>query len=202
MKIGHFYFISNIYFMTFQDEKLMKNKEKVHEVSHNRPCFFSFKDEKTSLYWLIPISSKVEKYKAIYNKKILRFGKCDTLTFGEVLGRKAAFLIQNMCPIIPKYINEEFIDKISLLPVRVSGNIEKDVIKKAKKVLNLYHNGVDLIFPNVGMIEKQLLAELSIEKIKSKSNEISLSKRLLIAKEKTLDYKERKYVNKNIGIEK
>jgi hypothetical protein len=188
--------------MTFQDEKLMKNKEKVHEVSHNRPCFFSFKDEKTSLYWLIPISSKVEKYKAIYNKKILRFGKCDTLTFGEVLGRKAAFLIQNMCPIIPKYINEEFIDKISLLPVRVSGNIEKDVIKKAKKVLNLYHNGVDLIFPNVGMIEKQLLAELSIEKIKSKSNEISLSKRLLIAKEKTLDYKERKYVNKNIGIEK
>lgn len=52
------------------------------------------------------------------------------------------------------------------------------------------------------MIEKQLLAELSIEKIKSKSNEISLSKRLLIAKEKTLDYKERKYVNKNIGIEK
>lgn len=45
----------------------MKNKED----NCNRPCFFAIWDNKTELYWVIPISSKVEKYKNIFNKKKL-----------------------------------------------------------------------------------------------------------------------------------
>lgn len=38
----------------------------------NRPHYYCFKEEKVGLYWMIPLSSKVEKYKRIMNQKIER----------------------------------------------------------------------------------------------------------------------------------
>lgn len=179
METGHFYFISDLYFETFPDDKLMKNKGVIAGLPHSRPCFFSFQDERSGIYWLVPISSKVEKYRAVYQKKISRYGKCDTLVFGEVVGQPAAFLIQNMCPITPKYITEEFRDKQSNRPVRISGNMEAVIIKRAKNALALIRKGIKLIFPDVLQIERQLLIELQSEK----DLPISLSDRLVAAKE-------------------
>ena len=52
---------------------------------------------------MIPFSSQVSKFKGIYNKKMQKYNRCDTIVFGEVLGHEKAFLIQNMCPITEKY---------------------------------------------------------------------------------------------------
>lgn len=95
------------------------------------------------------------KYKEIYEKKVLRYGKCDTIVFGNVLGVEKAFLIQNMCPITDKYIKNEYIN--SGIPV-VLDNVTSDLIqKKATKVLTLLnHNVVNLIFPDVKAIENKL----------------------------------------------
>ena len=98
MEVGHFYYLEDQYFIDFSDPMLMKNKEVVDGQVHDRPCYYTFQDTKTNLYWMIPISSKVEKYSVIYDRKINKYGKCDTIAFGEVLGHKKAFLIQNMCP--------------------------------------------------------------------------------------------------------
>ncbi len=57
----------------------------------NRPAMMSFYDEGTSFYWLIPFSSKVKKYERIHAQKIERYGLCDTIVFGDVLGVKKAF---------------------------------------------------------------------------------------------------------------
>ena len=74
-------------------------------------CFYAFRDEKTGLFWMIPFSSQIGKFRGYYNFKIQRYGKCDTIAFGEVLGYEKAFLIQNMCPVTEKYIkNEDNID--------------------------------------------------------------------------------------------
>ena len=48
---------------------------------------------------MIPFSSQTSKFKGIYNKKMQKYHRCDTIVFGEVLGHEKAFLIQNMCPI-------------------------------------------------------------------------------------------------------
>ncbi|MGM9947532.1 type III toxin-antitoxin system CptIN family toxin [Floccifex sp.] len=80
----------------FPDEKLMKNKEMVNGVVHDRPCFFAFEDNRTGLFWLIPFSSQVQKYKKIYAHKISKYGFCNTIMFGKVLGHEKAFLLQNM----------------------------------------------------------------------------------------------------------
>jgi hypothetical protein len=159
IKTGHFYFIDEQYFIDFPDDNLMCNKESVNGKPHNRPCFYTFKDNTTGLFWLIPLSSQVDKYKEYYNSKIIRHGICDTIEFGEVLGSEKVFLIQNMCPITEKYILNEYIDRRCSVPVRIDGRIEDKIIKKAKKVLKLQRKGFKLIFPDVQKIEEQLLSK-------------------------------------------
>ena len=88
MDTGHFYFIKDEFFLDFPDPYLMQNKGP----SHDRPCFYAWKDTATGLYWMIPFSSKVQKFREIYQKKIRRYGRCDTLLFGDVLGREKVFL--------------------------------------------------------------------------------------------------------------
>ena len=119
MNTEHFYYINDQYFIDFPDDKLMRNKETVNGQLHGRPCFYAFQDERTSLYWLIPFSSQVEKFRGYYDSKIKRYGRCDTIAFGEVLGFEKAFLIQNMCPITEKYIENEYIDGRASVPVRI-----------------------------------------------------------------------------------
>ena len=63
-------------------------------------------------------------------------GNFDSIRFGYVNGQERAFLIQNMCPVLPQYIKNEYLDKKSE-PVRISGDLEKEIISKAKKVLAL-----------------------------------------------------------------
>jgi hypothetical protein len=159
MNNGHFYYINDQYFLDFPDPRLMKNQENHYGQAHDRPCFYAFKDAKTGLFWMIPISSRLSKYKAHYNKKLIKFGKCDTIAFGDVIGHKKAFLIQNMCPLTKKYIKNEYIDSVANIPVRIDGISEKNIISKARKVLALQRSRVNLIFPDVLKIEAELLKQ-------------------------------------------
>lgn len=157
MDVGHFYFIEDQYFVDFPDSYLMQNKETVNGVTHDRPGFYSFKDSRTGLFWMIPFSSRVAKFTAEHTKKMQKYGRCDTIVFGDVLGHRKAFLIQNMCPITQKYIKNEYIDSSNKVPVRVDGAFEKALIDKAQRVLALQRKGIRLIFPDVLAIEKKLL---------------------------------------------
>ncbi|WP_394586155.1 type III toxin-antitoxin system CptIN family toxin [Clostridium perfringens] len=149
--------------LQFRDKKLMKNKEIINGKVHNRPAYFSFLDPRTNIYWFIPISSQVSKYERIYNNKIRKSPKseCDTIVFGYVLGKKKAFLIQNMCPVTPKYINNLYIDNATGQDVCINPKLKKELTKKAKKVLHLTRTGFDsLIFPDVLSIEKALIEQM------------------------------------------
>lgn len=161
MDSGHFYYIKDQYFIDFPDPYLMQHKETIDGQQHNRPCFYAFRDATTGLYWLIPFSSQVEKFKLIYADKIKKFQRCDTIAFGYVLGHEKAFLIQNMCPVTEDYILNEYIDSKASIPVRTDKIFEKDLIAKAKKVLTLQRKGIQLIFPDVLSIEDKLLNSLN-----------------------------------------
>ena len=93
MDNGHFYFINDQYFIDFPDPYLMQNKEVINGQEHNRPCFYAFEDSNNKgLYWMIPFSSQTNKFHKIYSNKIAKYGKCDTIVFGKVLGHEKAFL--------------------------------------------------------------------------------------------------------------
>ncbi|MDR3277276.1 MAG: hypothetical protein LBT12_00760 [Oscillospiraceae bacterium] len=160
MEKGQFCFLSDQYYLDFPDKYLMRNKESVGGAVHGRPCFFVFADNTNKdILWVVPISSQYTKFKILYDKKIARFGRCNTIRFGEVLGTQAAFLIQNMCPVIEKYISEIYVDKDNN-PIQIDNRIVQDVIANAREVLARTERGADIVFPDIKTIRDLLLVQL------------------------------------------
>ena len=166
MRQGTFFFITDDFFTRYNpDGHLMKNKEG----HHDRPCFYAFPDNaEPNIYWCIPISSRTEKYERIAENKIAKqiekgykAPKCNTIRFGEVLGQKRAFLIQNMFPITAKYISNVYIDKNTQSPVTIPPATEKDIVKNAKDILKLVFRGYsNLVFSDIQKIYADLTEEL------------------------------------------
>ena len=73
--VGYFYFVKDEFFDIINDSELMKNKEN----GIKRPCYFCFKSkENDKIIWFVPVSTKVDKYKKIYENKIqkqIKLGK-------------------------------------------------------------------------------------------------------------------------------
>ncbi len=140
----------------------MQNKEN----GNKRPCYYCFKSKKyDNIIWFIPISTKIDKYKKVYNNKIekqLKLGKkisVDTLVFGKVANTFSAFLIQNMFPVTKQYVENQYLK--NKVPIRVSNRLQTEIIYKANKVLNLYKHGMkNIIFPNIDRILEQLLKDI------------------------------------------
>jgi len=159
MQEAQLFFLSDQYYIDFPDDKLMKNKDVIDGVPRSRPCFFAFPDSKNAeIYWIVPISSKYEKFKRIEQDKIKKHGKCNTIRFGTVLGRNAAFLIQNMCPATRQYLIA-YIDKNNQ-PIRIDDRIAADVIKNARDVLAMAKRGAKVIFPDIFKIYRGLEQQL------------------------------------------
>ena len=155
MDVGRSYHIKDSFFSLVNDPYLMGNKEE----TNYRPHFFCFADSHTAgIYWAIPQSTKITKYQAIIEKKIARHKQCDTIIVGSFGGKDNAFLIQNMFPIIEKYIaHEHTIDGSS---VAIHHELSESIIGNAKKVLSLHRRGYRLIFSDVDRIYRIMQNEL------------------------------------------
>lgn len=158
INVGYFYFVKDNFFEFVNDPELMKNKEN----GLKRPCYFCFKSRNNDkIIWFIPVSTKIDKYKKIYDKKIEKQkaqGKkvsIDTITFGYVSNVYSAFLIQNMFPVTKEYIENQYIR--NNVPIRLSRKLQEEIIKKANKVLDLYNCGMKkIIFPDIDKILEKL----------------------------------------------
>ncbi|PEN47029.1 hypothetical protein CN540_28270 [Bacillus toyonensis] len=125
-----FYMIDDQFFKDFPDGNLKGNKKQ------NRPHYYSFKEEKTGIMWVIPMSHQVEKYEKLVSEKVKRFGKCDTIHIMEIAGEKSVFLLQDMFPIVEKYILREYVIKGIPLKLRNNNDI-KTLDKKARFVYSM-----------------------------------------------------------------
>ena len=131
LETGYVYHIKNDYFEFAQDDNLMKN----YENGNTRPTYFCIKKEKSEILWFIPMSSKIEKYKRLQQQKIKEKGCCDTIVIGKYRKIDAAFLIQNIFPIIEKYIDH--IDTIRNQTIAVVEGTQREILHKVNKVFKL-----------------------------------------------------------------
>lgn len=154
IKEGYVYHIKESYFELVKDDKLMRN----HEGKATRPNYFCIKIDDSEIMWFIPMSSKIEKYEKILNERVNKHKKCDTIVIGNYRGRKHAFLLQNMFPIIPKYIDH--IDTVRGKALQVPSETRRLVLDKVNKIFRLKENGINLIFPNVDKIKSMLQEEI------------------------------------------
>lgn len=148
-----FYIIKDEFFKEVNEPYLKGNKEA------NRPHYYCFKEEQTGLFWMIPLSSKIDKYKRIMNKKLQNGKSCDIIHIMKLDNQKeSAFLIQDIFPITENYIERKYTIANNHLKV-TSEHSAIEIEKKAKKVINMLKKGIKFTptQPNVNLIIEKLL---------------------------------------------
>ena len=146
MKIedGFFYFIKDDFFEKFKNYDLMQNKEN----GNKRPCYFCFRDKHNSkIIWFVPITSKVEKYRKIYQNKLKNRKQVYNFVFGQVLGVEKVFLIQNIFPTTEEDILDKYI--LNGKEVAISTRLRREVLETAEKVIELAKRGVNIPFYDI-----------------------------------------------------
>lgn len=153
VQTGYLYHIKDEFFDKINVKGLMIN----HENGHSRPSYLAIKDN--DILWFIPLSTKIDKYKAIIEKKIKKYGSCKTILIKKIAEREQAILIQNAFPTLEKYIQSEHTIDGKL--VRISTSVEREIIDDFKYILSLKAAGLNLFFTDIDKIKKQMLEEVN-----------------------------------------
>ena len=136
MKKTGFYIIKDSFFDDMNEPYLKGNKE------GNRPHYYCFEDSVTQLYWMIPLSSRIDKYKKIMDNKKKAGKPCDIIHIVKLDDdRESAFLIQDMFPITEEYIEREYTIAGNHLML-TSEHTVKTIEQKARKVMGMLKRGV------------------------------------------------------------
>ncbi len=152
IKTGYLYHIKDDYFDIVNDDSLMQN----HEKGKKRPTYFTIKEK--NILWFIPISSKVNKYKKIIDKKIERHGFCNTIIIRKIAGEDAAILLQNAFPTLEKYIDH--VHTINGVPLVVSTSLQYEIKSMFKNMIGLKKRGINLFFTDIDKLKTLMLEEL------------------------------------------
>jgi len=153
-QVGYVYHIKDEYFAKVQDNLLMQNKE----AGSYRPTYYALQDDIKNLLWMIPMSAKYEKYKAIHDKQIQKYGRCLTIVLGEYGGQSAAFLLQNMFPITSYYLDHIHTKSGNPLPVKHS--IQQIIQTNMKQIMQIHARGRKIVFTDITRLQNLMLEEL------------------------------------------
>lgn len=125
-----FYIIKDKIFEDMPEPDLKGNK------AGNRLHYYCFEDSSTGIYWMIPLSSRIDKYRQIIEKKEKAGKPCDILHIVKLDdSRESAFLIQDMFPITEEYIEREYTIAGNHLML-TSEHTAREIEQKARKVMD------------------------------------------------------------------
>ena len=158
MTKNSFYIISNEFFDFAKDPYLKDNKDE------KRPFYYCLEDQ-DGLFWMIPLSSRVEKYRALMEIRKAKHKPNDGLYICKLPSDKSSvFLIQDMFPITEKYIEREYTLNGNHLCLVKEVDI-KNIYAKAKKVKKLIERGVKITptSPDILALKNKLLSKWSID---------------------------------------
>jgi len=114
---------------------------------------------KMIILWFIPINSKVDKYKKVINKKVERYGFCNTIIIRKIVDKDAAILLQNAFPTLEKYIDH--VHTIDGIPFKVPTDLQQEIKSMFKNMLGLKKRGTNLFFTDIDKIKKKMMDEIN-----------------------------------------
>ena len=154
VQTGYLYHIKDDFFDIVNDDNLMQN----HEKGKKRPTYFTIKDN--DILWFILISSKIDKYKKIIDKKIEKYGFCNTILIEKIFDEESAILLQNAFPTLEKYIDH--VHTIDGKPARVPEKLEQIIYDNFKELMKLNTRGIKVFFTDIDKMKEQMLEELKV----------------------------------------
>ena len=138
IKTGYLYHIKDEYFDVVDDDSLMQN----HEKGKKRPTYFTIKD----------------KDMKIINKKIERYGFCNTIIIRKIADEDAAILLQNAFPTLEKYIDH--VHTVDGVPLNVPTDLQNEIKSLFKNMIGLKKRGTNLFFTDIDSLKKKMLDEI------------------------------------------
>ncbi len=138
MFVCGFYILKNDFFDLIDDPYLKHNK------GENRPFYYCVKEttDSSTLYWMIPLSSRVDKFKRIIAEKQKNKKPCDGIYICKLPnGKESAFLLQDMFPVTRDYIEREYTIGQNHMVLVYDKDISA-IAKAAKRVITLLKRGV------------------------------------------------------------
>lgn len=148
------YIVSDRFFQDFNDPFLKGNK------NESRPHYYTYFDSTTGLMWLIPLSSRIEKYKSIIERRQAEHKPCDILHIAKLDNDKpSVFLIQDIFPINESYIERPYTFNNQPLTI-TSEKLAAIIEEKSCRVIRLIRKGIRFspTQPDVLQIEQCLLS--------------------------------------------
>lgn len=156
MKKTGFYIIKDAFFEDMAEPYLKGNK------NGNRPHYYCYEDSASGLCWMIPLSSRIDKYKKIVDGKKKDGKPCDIIHIVKLDDdRESAFLIQDMFPITEEYVEREYTIAGNHLML-TSEHTVKDIEQKARKVVGMLKRGIKFTStqPDVKKMIKKLTEKI------------------------------------------
>lgn len=151
MKKGSVIHIKDSFFELVQDKNLMSN----YENGGYRPHYLCLLDKNDpTIIWAVPLSSRAEKYKKIFEQKFSKNGRCDTIVISKFCGKECAFLIQNAFP-----IKEDYIDHVHIVngsEVIIGKSLQSEIQSKLLRCIEISRNCKNILFVDVEHIKKLL----------------------------------------------
>jgi len=204
-----FYFLKDEFFDAVGETTLMDNTK---ENGNQRPHYFVFKENKTNLSWVIPISKQIKKYKNIIEKQTNKNiaeqkNYLITVQLIKVQNVNSALLYQDMFPITDYYIKKQYIRGSQPYSI-YDPSLINEIKKKSIRTIQLLNKSICLSpFPkNINKIknflftdEKSISYVIEQENFKPNTKLINSFKDLNILNKKFHSLKEinQKYISRN-----
>ena len=147
---GYAYFIKDDFFELFgspQASKLCCNKG----TGHMRPYYCCKKERNSDLFWMIPMTTRYDKYLSRNVDQKNNYGKCITIALAKFAGRNAAILIQNAIPVHPEYITGPFTRNGNPVPLHTT--VQRVVFSNLQRSLSIHRRGGCVFFPDIDYIQ-------------------------------------------------
>ncbi len=168
MKIGGLYTIADDYFTRFPFRWVLRNHTEGRTDNLGfRPHVIAFRDQyHKEIYWAVPLSQNVPKYKAAYNSHVDKYGSCDTIAIVRTKGSqdRTTALMQNMIPVTKRYIAGEYKDMNTGRASELRTSDRGKVLALARGVLGKHRHGTKVIYSNADEIYDELKSDLMIER--------------------------------------
>jgi hypothetical protein len=153
-----FYFISNDFFKMVNDANLLLNHKSNQDTK--RPHYLSIKDKNNgNLFWMVPCSHLINTWQ----KRIKKFRNPNRVIIARTSKGNSVFLVQNMFPIISKYIDKKYKSMFLISKKQIN---ELDVATKNIQNDLLHNIKFSKFTADIPKIYNQMLSELKADKEK------------------------------------
>lgn len=162
---GRLYFLDQRFIDRFNGRGVMLDHEGP-PAGGLRPHLIVFEDRRhKGIFWAVPLSSQLDKYKSLRAQKAERYGFCDTIIIERIQARESAFLIQNICPVRPEDLKAQWMRKDgSRRPMTVPPAAAARIARAAASVLSKAPMNPGLVFTDYRSIYGELVLESALEK--------------------------------------